>query len=411
MFKSLKRVSYLVNDIERDKEWYKKILNSEPVYTSPLIVIFKINNSELVLVPAQSETKKDSRSIDVYWEVDDTDLIFKKLVQYGAAPVREPFTILNSRIAQIADPSGNILGITGDAFANKTNLQERTSDSAMTVTFCRAISAAEIREEIKGPDYLAEIFLNEESKKPLKDPAARDWVLKNILTGGAYEYFIARTAYIDNIFVDLLKENIPQIVLLGAGYDTRTFRFCKYIKDTKIFELDSSPTQQRKIRLLKENKVQIPEALSFIPINFDTDSLSDKLEAAGYSAHKKTFFIWEGVTYYLSNEGVYNTFNFIKNNSPSGSLLFFDYMLYSQERHKRPEIKDALERMKRTYTAEAVRFMVDEGNIASLLNRYGLAIKDEVSTEQMEKRYLTLRDGTLSGRIIDLFSFILAQLK
>jgi methyltransferase (TIGR00027 family) len=280
----------------------------------------------------------------------------------------------------------------------------------MTVAFCRAVAASETREEIKGPDYLAEIFLNEESKRPLKDPAAREWVLKNILTGGIYEYFIARTAYVDSIFLNTLNENIPQIVLLGAGYDTRGFRFSKNIKNTKIFELDSHPTQQRKIRLLNENKVPKPPALKFIPINFDTDNLLEKLTDAGFSRNEKTFFILEGVTYYLSREAVCNIFNFIKENSPSGSLLFFDYMLYSEERHNRKNIKEALERMKKTYTAESVRFMIDEGKAASLLAEYGFRIKDEVFTKKMG-RYLTLKDGTVTGTIIDLFEFVLAEVK
>ena len=59
-------------------------------------------------------------------------------------------------------------------------------------------------------------------------------------------WLIARTAYIDAIFKQSLLENIPQIVFLGAGYDTRTYRFRELIKETNIFELDIKPTQQRK---------------------------------------------------------------------------------------------------------------------------------------------------------------------
>ena len=90
---------------------------------------------------------------------------------------------------------------------------------------------------------------------------------------GLYEYMIARTAYFDNIFTDALNKNTPQIVLLGAGYDTRAFRFGELNKATKIIELDIATTQNRKRRCLKKTQIDMPENLSFVPINFDKESV------------------------------------------------------------------------------------------------------------------------------------------
>ena len=59
---------------------------------------------------------------------------------------------------------------------------------------------------------------------------------------------LARTAFFDNLFIDALNKNIPQIVLLGAGYDTRAYRFADLNNATKIFELDIAPTQNRKMK-------------------------------------------------------------------------------------------------------------------------------------------------------------------
>jgi len=58
-----------------------------------------------------------------------------------------------------------------------------------------------------------------------------------------YEYLIARTAFFDDIVEQALRENIPQIVFLGAGYDSRPYRFKDLIKETSIFELDIHTTQ------------------------------------------------------------------------------------------------------------------------------------------------------------------------
>jgi methyltransferase (TIGR00027 family) len=409
MLKNLKRVIYYAEDIEKGRDWYQTILNSEPLYSSPIIVLFKVNDSEITILP--SSQIPNIKSALVYWDVEDIDETYNYMLEKGASPLREPRTVVNSKFAEVTDPFGNIIGLTGKVSDKNRSLKDQPSDSAMTVAFCRAVSAAEPREEIKGPDNLAHIFLNEESKRPVKDPAAREWTLKNILKGGAYEYFIARTAYIDNLLKEELNKNIPQVVFLGAGYDTRAIRFRDCVKDTRIFELDSLATQKRKLRLLEENKIAIPEFLKYIPIDFNTDDLRDKLFNYEYQKNRKTFFIWEGVTYYLSSEAFYKTLKMIKEIAVPGSMLFFDYMLYSEERHTRPDIKDALGRMKALYKAESVGFMVNEGEIQKILEENGFTIKEEMMTAEMEQRYLLLNNGSLSGRIIDLFSFVTAEVK
>ena len=64
-------------------------------------------------------------------------------------------------------------------------------------------------------------FRKEEQKKPLKDLAIRAWVMRSRIAPGAYEFMIARTAFFDRIVEQALKENIEQMVLLGAGYDSQ----------------------------------------------------------------------------------------------------------------------------------------------------------------------------------------------
>jgi methyltransferase (TIGR00027 family) len=71
------------------------------------------------------------------------------------------------------------------------------------------------------------------------------------------------------------------------------------IKETRIFELDIQTTQQSKKDRLQEAGISIPENLTFLAVNFKTDSLSDVLLKGGFRKSQKTLFIWEGVTYYL----------------------------------------------------------------------------------------------------------------
>jgi len=118
---------------------------------------------------------------------------------------------------------------------------------------------------------------------------------------------IARTAYFDSLFVDALKNNFPQIVLLGAGYDTRAYRFANLNKGTQISELNIAPTQNRKKGCLKKARIDIPQSVKLVPIDFNNESLKDVLEKTGYQSQGKTLFIWEGVSYYLDAESVDST--------------------------------------------------------------------------------------------------------
>ena len=123
---------------------------------------------------------------------------------------------------------------------NGRSVEYRPSETAMATAFIRVLALQDERKEVKGPDYLAEVFVAEDRKRPLKDSNARILVMKNRITPGMYEFIIARTAFFDHVVLQALQKNVPQIVFLGAGYDTRPYRFKDFIHDTRIFELDFS---------------------------------------------------------------------------------------------------------------------------------------------------------------------------
>jgi O-methyltransferase involved in polyketide biosynthesis len=93
---------------------------------------------------------------------------------------------------------------------SKMGVEHQPLDTAMGTATMRALAAHDGGEEIRGPDYLAEIFLTEHHKSPLKDPTARQWVMKNKIVPGMYEFMIARTAFFDHIVEQALLGNIPQ---------------------------------------------------------------------------------------------------------------------------------------------------------------------------------------------------------
>ena len=296
-----------------------------------------------------------------------------------------------------------------EADTNKRSVEYQPSETAMATAFMRALASHDEREEVKGPDYLAEVFLTEDRKGPLKDPRVREWVMKNKIDPGAYEFMIARTAFFDYVVQQALRENVPQIVFLGAGYDTRPYRFKDLIQDTRIFELDAQPTQQRKKEILHQASVPIPEQLVFVPINFETDNLKEALLGAGFSRDQKALFVWEGVTYYLSAEVVDSTLSFIRLNSPTGSSICFDYASLSPEALNNSGVKKIRERMKSRYPAEPTRFGITQGKLASFLSERGYDIIEHLTANEMQGKYLTLRDGSSVGMVPPLFCLVHAS--
>ena len=287
----------------------------------------------------------------------------------------------------------------------------QASISALNVARCRAIAAHETRDDIRGHDTLAEVFLDEPARQSLKNPAIHPVILKKLteVSPGGYEYFIARTAYLDDIVEQALIDHMPQLVFLGAGYDTRACRFRHLLDVTTVFELDEPTTQTHKRGLLDQANIQSPAQLVYVPIDFTHDDLLDRLTESGYAPDKQTLFIWEGVTYYLPPRTVEEVLHFIRSNSPVGSQVCFDYMLPASQLEGRFGAMQSRAAMQAMYTEEPLLFDLDEALITDFLAEHGFELIEHVSAEEMQERYLTLEDGTSAGQILDLFRLALAQ--
>jgi methyltransferase (TIGR00027 family) len=408
MLKSLAGVTYRVPDLQKAKDWYGQFFDQPAILDSPFVVVFRAGDSTLNLVPAADSMPGSEERVVAYWNVEDIDAAYRRLLDAGAASESEiTTTVLRTKMARLADPFGNALGLMSRASEAKQNksLEEQPSDSAMGVALSRALAAGDAREEIRGPDYLAEAFLSADARRSLKDAAAREWIRKKLgaEAPGSYEYFIARTGYLDGVVRQALEKGTPQLVFLGAGYDSRSYRFQDLIRGTRIFELDIEPTQQRKRRTLEQAGIAIPPQLTFVSIDFTRDRLEDALEASGYDKKLKTLFVWEGVMYYLPAEAVDRTLEFVRSNSPAGSVLCFDYLAAAPDMADRYGVKESRAIMRAMYRAEQVQFSIPEGAVEAFLSERGFRLIDHLTPEAMEQRYLTLRDGSLAGKVLACF--------
>jgi methyltransferase (TIGR00027 family) len=290
------------------------------------------------------------------------------------------------------------------------SVQHQPSETAMATATMRAIAAHDEREEIRGADNLAELFLSEDRLTTVKDPVVRQWVLKNKTAPGAYEFMIARTAFFDHAVKDALLHHLPQLVLLGAGYDSRSYRFKDLAETTHIFELDAAPTQQRKQEILERAGIPMPPRLTFVPIDFSTDDLVQTLTQNGFSSTERVLFIWEGVTYYLTAEAVDNTLAAVRSISAAGNEICFDYASLSSEALSEERAKVLREHMRTKHSNELTRFGIPYGTLDQFLGERGYQIIENLDASEMEAKYLTLRDGSVAGKVATLFSLVRAAI-
>jgi len=290
-------------------------------------------------------------------------------------------------------------------------VEAKPSETAFFAALRRAIANKDYGDKKFGPDFMAEYFLPPHFRFFIKFQKIRDDTKDkfNSFLPGLNEYMIARTAYFDGLFVDALKNEYPQIVLLGAGYDTRAYRFAELNKGTKIIELDAAPTQNWKKKSLKKAKLDVPENLIFAPINFNKELIKDVLEKAGYESEKKTLFIWEGVSYYLEDESVNATLGFVKEFAHPESVIAFDYVLpLTTENENAFGVKKFFESMKKEHEAEALVFSIEEGGIKSFLEERGFRVIEHLDNEEIEKKFLT-DHGSLLGQMTAHFRFVSAS--
>jgi methyltransferase (TIGR00027 family) len=138
-------------------------------------------------------------------------------------------------------------------------------------------------------------------------------------------WFIAiRSRIAEDALAAAIKLGVRQLVVLGAGLDTYAYR-APHTPDLRIFEVDHPATQAWKRERLAEADISLPEALTFVPVDFERATLADGLVAAGFDMAQQTFFTWLGVVPYLSDEAIFSTLGFIAGLS-GGAHVVFDYI-------------------------------------------------------------------------------------
>jgi methyltransferase (TIGR00027 family) len=205
---------------------------------------------------------------------------------------------------------------------------------------------------------------------------------------GVIGFLVARCRYMDDYLQDRINAGIQQLVILGAGLDSRAYRFEQLKDHIKVFEVDHPATQLVKQMKLRKIFGYLPKHVAFVPVDFNEETLQ-KLFSFGYNRHLKTLFIWEGVVHYITADAVDRTLKFALKNSGPGSSIVFDYIYLSALNavHKRREV----ERMQRAsrFTGERIAFGIEEGQVEKFLSKRGFTHIQNLTSEDLRKAYFT----------------------
>ncbi len=212
---------------------------------------------------------------------------------------------------------------------------------------------------------------------------------------GAISSGIARTKYIDDLLEATVKEGSKQVIILGAGFDTRSVRL-DFLKNISVIEIDHPDTSNFKLEVFKKKIGLLPKNVSFQQVDFNTQTLNDIAKTARIDFSVPTIIIWEGVTNYLTKEAVDNTFNFTKQFISPFNIIFtyIDKDVLDNPSHFKgtEQLFANLKNNEEQWT-----FGFNPNHLASYLKQFNLTLKEDLNATEYRNRYMPERAGILEG--------------
>ncbi len=223
-------------------------------------------------------------------------------------------------------------------------------------------------------------------------------------------WVVARTRYIDDFLKAQMGEGFKQLVILGAGYDTRTYRFYKLLEGAKIFEVDHPDAQMlRTWRNVGKRFGSYPQNSTYVDVDLESEKLEKKLPENGYDKNLKTLFIWEGGMMYLSPKSVDQTLAFIANNSRKGSIVIFEYLFASVLDKTLPSKEAQKLRNHCASAGEPLLFGLKEGSLEEFLASRGFDLVENMTAQSLKDAYF--KGKGQQRKVFPLAGIVVAKVK
>jgi methyltransferase (TIGR00027 family) len=275
--------------------------------------------------------------------------------------------------------------------------KDAPSKTAQYNAFFRGLETARPPAKRLFSDPFARHFMDREmlfylklSTLPLLGPIIPWYVHQRAF--GAISSSIGRTKYIDVLLEKTVKSGIRQLIILGAGFDTRAFRL-NFLDKVRVIEVDHPDTSSIKIQTMKQALPTLPNNVSFFQLDFSRQSLE---EITGIDFSLATTIIWEGVAHYLNKEAVDKTLDFTKKFAAPFHLIFtyIDRAVLCDPA-RFAGTKDVGQYLRGA--EENWSFGFDPPELATYLAGWGLVLQEDLSADQYRKRYMSERKRISRG--------------
>jgi len=195
-------------------------------------------------------------------------------------------------------------------------------------------------------------------------------------------YLALRTRFFDDEVRAAIARGVRQIVILGAGLDTRAARLAT--EGVSFFEVDQGATQEDKRARLRAMAAYPIDAARYVSCDFERQDFLDRLAATGHVASEPSLVLWEGVVYYLSEAAVRATCTRIASGCHPATTLALDLV---GKRMAKGEVRDDDRRAHELVAemGEPLRFGTDDP--LPLLYECGFRSVHVTSFDELALRY------------------------
>ena len=267
---------------------------------------------------------------------------------------------------------------------------DRPSLTASLVAAIRALYTALPPPYNLAPDPLAVELLPLWLALPARAAGRVPWAAPAVhrIAGAAalgLTYHVAlRTRAIDDALREGLARGATQLVLLGAGLDSRAYRIDE-LAGARVYEVDYPSTHRYKAERMARLATPRDGLVARVAIDFERDRLGDVLTGAGFDVKAPSFWIWEGVTAYLTLDTIAATLRAVGELSAPGSRLAVTYTQPGARRG--PAWIESLAPALAALVSEPLRGMIETGALATLLEAAGFSPVSDENAADWAARY------------------------
>jgi len=278
------------------------------------------------------------------------------------------------------------------------------SRTSILTAAARALGSREPDAAVRNPDTIAGRLIGPEELRLIEDhPISRalhgdmQEAMNDPDVFGFVWLMLVRTRFIDEMLERAVRGGATQLVILGAGFDTRAHRFPELLRDVSVIEVDYAATQEYKRRRVDAALGGNAANVVYAPVDFARERLGEVLDRAGFRRDRQTYYICEGVSMYVPEEGMKATLGAIAAMSAPGSGLLLEYVnrggLELLMKYPSGMIRNAID------WGEPFVFGVPDEQDREFFLALGLSLGEalKIGTPESVRRYAMRADGRYYG--------------